>query len=46
MANQVSRSTRLKMADEIIENNGTLAELAEKITHIHEKLIKTCIVSK
>jgi dephospho-CoA kinase len=46
MASQVSRSTRLKMADEIIENNGTLDELAEKVTHIHEKLIKTCIVSK
>lgn len=46
MASQVSRSTRLKMADEIIENNGTLGELAERITQIHEKLIKTCIVSK
>lgn len=46
IASQVPRSTRLKMADEIIENNGTLDELAEKITYIHEKLIKTCIVSK
>jgi dephospho-CoA kinase len=46
MVSQVPRSTRLKMADEVIENNGTLDELAEKITYIHEKLIKTCIVSK
>jgi dephospho-CoA kinase len=40
MAKQVSRSTRLKMADEIIENNGTLEELAEKILHIHENLLR------
>lgn len=46
MAAQVSRSQRLQMADEIIENNGTVSELAEKIRLLHEKLIKTCIVSK
>jgi dephospho-CoA kinase len=43
---QVSRNVRLKFADEIIVNNGTLAELQEKVTLIHKKLIKTCIVSK
>jgi dephospho-CoA kinase len=43
---QVSRDVRLKFADEIIVNNGTLAELQEKVTLIHKKLIKTCIVSK
>jgi dephospho-CoA kinase len=46
MAAQVPRATRLAMADEIIENNGTLQELSEKIRLLHEKLIKTCIVSK
>lgn len=46
MASQVPRATRLKMADEVIENNGNLQDLAEKIRLIHEKLIKTCIVSK
>lgn len=46
IATQVPRLTRLKMADEIIENNGTLHELATKIRQTHEKLIKTCIVSK
>lgn len=43
---QVSRATRLSLADEVIENNGSLAELTKKIAEIHEKLIKTCIVSK
>jgi dephospho-CoA kinase len=46
MAAQVSRKTRLDLADEVISNNGTLAELQEKITTFHKKLIKTCIVSK
>ena len=39
---QVSRVTRLKLADEVIENNGTLAELAENVTKVHQKLIKSC----
>ena len=43
---QVSRSVRLKSADEIIVNDGTLAELQEKVIRINKKLIKTCIVSK
>lgn len=43
---QVSRATRLSLADEVIENNGSLSDLTKKITEIHEKLIKTCIVSK
>lgn len=46
MAAQVSRTTRLRMADDVIENNGSLEELEEKIKRFHEKLIKTCIVSK
>lgn len=43
---QTSRATRLKLADEVIMNNGSVAELAEKINKFHKKLIKTCIVSK
>jgi dephospho-CoA kinase len=46
MSAQVDRNVRLKFADEIILNNGTLAELQEKVALIHKKLIKTCIVSK
>ena len=43
---QVSRATRLALADEVIENNGTLTELIEKVANINKKFIKTCIVSK
>jgi dephospho-CoA kinase len=46
MATQVDRESRLNLADEVISNNGTLAELQEKIADFHEKFIKTCIVSK
>jgi dephospho-CoA kinase len=46
MAAQISRATRLKRADEVIENNGTLTDLTEKIAEIHKKFIKTCIVSQ
>lgn len=43
---QVSRSERLKLADEIIENNGTIKELSRNVAKIHKKFVKTCIVSK
>jgi dephospho-CoA kinase len=46
MEAQVARNVRLKSADEVILNNGKLAELQEKVELIHKKLIKTCIVSK
>lgn len=46
MAAQVSRSVRLARADIVIENNGTQAELLEKINQFHKNFIKTCIVSK
>jgi len=46
MSAQVPRSTRLAQADEIVENNGSLAELQEKITEINKKFISSCIVSK
>jgi dephospho-CoA kinase len=40
MAAQASRATRLSQADEVIENNGTLAELVEYIMNMHKKLVK------
>jgi dephospho-CoA kinase len=46
MTAQVSRDFRRKMADDLIENNGSLDELSKKITEIHEKYIHTCIVSE
>ena len=46
MAAQTSRTTRLNGADEIIENNGSMMELNEKVNKFHNKLIKTCLVSK
>jgi len=46
MGAQVARAVRLALADEVIVNNGSLAELRENVTTIHKKFIKTCIVSK
>jgi dephospho-CoA kinase len=46
MAAQTSRKVRLNGADEIIENNHSIADLIDKINKLHNKLIKTCIVSK
>jgi len=46
MSAQTSRTTRLNGADEIIENNGSMMELNEKVNKFHNKLIKTCLVSK
>lgn len=43
---QIPRATRRERADEIIENNGSVEDLIEKVNKIHKKLIKTCIVSK
>lgn len=39
MAAQVSRETRRKMAHDLIENNGTIDELRQKIEEIHKKYI-------
>ena len=43
---QMPRQTRIKMADDLIENNGSIADLRHKIENLHQKYIKTCIVSK
>ncbi|MEO7344091.1 MAG: dephospho-CoA kinase [Methylotenera sp.] len=46
IAAQVSRKTRLNGADFLIENNGSITELVTKVTNLHKKLIKTCVVNK
>lgn len=43
---QVTRAVRLNFADDVITNNESLAELGNKVTEIHKKFIKTCIVSQ
>lgn len=39
---QISREKRNALADEIIENNGDLALLTEKIINIHQRLNQKC----
>lgn len=46
MAAQISRQDRLQQADFVIDNNGSKEELIDQVIKMHEKLIKTCIVSK
>jgi dephospho-CoA kinase len=46
MAAQVSRISRISRADVVIDNNGSLADLEEKVTEIHKKFITSCIVSQ
>ncbi len=43
---QTPRKDRLSIADDVIENNRSVAKLREKIQAIHQKYINTCIVSK
>jgi dephospho-CoA kinase len=43
---QTPRQVRLKLADDIIENNENVEKLREKILDIHQKYLNTCIVSK
>jgi dephospho-CoA kinase len=46
MAAQVSRAIRLKMADDVIVNEGTLEELAQKVEEMHKKYMQACRVSE
>ncbi|MBC7787486.1 MAG: dephospho-CoA kinase [Methylophilaceae bacterium] len=46
ISNQISRENRLKLADDVIENNENLDKLRKKIELIHKKYINTCIVTK
>ena len=43
---QTSRKKQLSLANEVIENNGSIEKLREKILEIHQKYINTCILSK
>ena len=43
---QTSRQDRLSVADDVIENNGSVAKLREKVHLQHQKYINTCVVSK
>ncbi len=46
IAAQISRQERLELSDDIIENGGNVEELRQKVENLHQKYIKTCIVSK
>ena len=46
IAAQASRSFRRALANDIIDNNGTIEELEQDIHRMHEKFIKTCAVSE
>ena len=43
---QTPRNKQLKLANDVIENGGNVAELRNKILLIHQKYLNTCIVSK
>ncbi len=43
---QTSRKQRLKLANDVIENDENVEKLREKIMLIHKKYINTCILSK
>ncbi len=46
IAAQTPRQERLNRADDVLENNENLENLAKKIEHLHKKYLKSCIVSK
>ncbi len=43
---QTPREKQLALANDVVENNGNVGELREKIIEIHQKYINTCMVSK
>lgn len=43
---QMPRGKRNALADDIILNNGSIAELREKIRQLHERYINTCIFNQ
>lgn len=46
IAAQASRSFRRALANDIIDNNGSIGELEQKVQQIHEKFIQACAVSE
>lgn len=45
IAAQASRSYRRALASDIIENNGSIEALAEKVKELHEKYMQACLLS-
>lgn len=45
MQAQMSRNERIKRADDVVSNNGTLSELRQKIEEIHKNYMQACIVT-
>ena len=43
---QMPRTLRNSKADDIILNDGTMADLREKVRQAHEKYINTCVLKK
>jgi dephospho-CoA kinase len=43
---QTPRKKQILLAHDVIENNGNVEKLREKILQIHQKYLNTCIVSK
>jgi dephospho-CoA kinase len=43
---QTSRKKQLKLANDVIENNGNIEGLREKILEIHQNYVNTCTLSK
>lgn len=43
---QASRADRLKIADTVLENQTSLADLQEKVLNFHKKYLKTCLTFK
>lgn len=39
MAAQATREQRLTLADDVLENNGTLTQLSQKVEHLHSKYL-------
>lgn len=46
IAAQASRSFRRALANDIIENDGTIESLVEKVNEMHKKYMQACIVSE
>ncbi len=46
IATQASRSFRRALANDIIENDGTIESLVEKVNEMHKKYMQACIVSE
>lgn len=42
---QASRSYRRALANDILENNGSIDSLAEKVKELHEKYMQACLLS-